>query len=650
MKKEVKIYFWILNFTFLLSIGPETYAQNKTLADSLISYLNLHPEIRDSLKFSVCKRISEESTSPSQALYYAKEAYKIALNKNNYSNLGSTSILIGEAYRAQGKLVTALEKFFESEQFYINAQNIKGQGVAYSNIASLYSVQENYKEAHRYFDKAIKIFREEHDTTRLAILWQNKGNAFRKMEEPDSAIIYFKESLRLFSFKKFELGIAYNLGNIGLIYAVRGDFTQAEEKVSQSLKILEKYDDFYAIADFSNQMGDIYFKNSQIEKAFSFVNRSLTLATEHGLKEQIRDASLKLSELYAQTAEYEKAYQFHTQYVAYRDSINNEEVIRKMADLRTEYEVSQKQAEIDLLTKQRQINQLVGLALLFILLLLMVLAFLLYRNNRIKQSANKTLNQQKSALEMQHQKLEALNNTKDRFFSIISHDLRGPVNAFNGISELIKHYIAKNEMGQLREISEYLDKSARQLSTLLDNLLDWAIKQQGAFPFKKEKIYLNPILGEQVDMFRITAHAKNITMTLDVEEEMDLWADRNSLLTIIRNLLNNALKFTEKDGLVSINAYTEKDFAHINVIDTGVGITEEKLERIFELQDKSGSEGTSGEKGLGIGLNLAYEFALMNGGTIMVNSEVNAGTIFTLKVPVFKASKPLSVPALAEPG
>lgn len=458
-----------------------------------------------------------------------------------------------------------------------------------------------------------------------------------KMKKPDSALVYFQESIGIFRPLDHELGVAYNLGNIGLVYASKSDFNQAEEKLNKALEILEKHGDSYAIADFAIQMADSYLKSDKTKEAFPLVQRGLDLALKDGLKEQIRDASLKLSELYAQTKDYEKAYHHHTQYVAYRDSISNEEVIRKMADLRTEYEVSQKQAEIDLLTQKRERNYIIGMALLCIVLLLSVLAFLLYRNNRIKRTANKLLHKQNTKLELQHTKLEKLNNTKDRFFSIISHDLRGPVNAFNGISELIKFYIRHNEMGQLREASEHIDKSARQLSSLLDNLLDWSVKQQGAFPFKPEMLHLNPLLQECIDIFQVAAHAKNISMQLNVEEEIILFADRNSLMTIVRNLLSNALKFTEKDGLVTLSAYTEDGFAKINVIDTGIGIPEDKVENLFLLKEKSVSQGTGGERGLGIGLSLVHEFTQMNNGMVIANSEVGTGSIFTVKLPLSAA-------------
>lgn len=636
---NLKKYLYLCLLILILSISGQAYAQNKPLADSLIRYLDNSSFVSDSVKYHVFKEISLNSTNPTQAIHYAKEAFQLAEKDQNFARLGATSTLIGEGYKAQGKLVLALEKFIESERYYAAAKKPVGQATAYSAIASLYSVQGEYQKGLSYLDMAIRIFQEKNDSLRLAIIFQNKGNTFMKMEKPDSALLYFQESIEIFRPLDYELGIAYNLGNIGLVYASKTDFNQAEEKLDKAFEILEKHGDNYAVADFAIQMAESYLDNGKIKEAFPLVHKGLDLALQYGLKEQIRDASLHLSELYAQTKDYEKAYHHHTQFVAYRDSINNDEVIRQMADLRTEYEVSQKQAEIDQLNRKRERNYILGLALLCFTLLLIVLAFLLYRNNRIKRKANKLLHAQNNRLERQHKKLEALNNTKDRFFSIISHDLRGPVNAFNGISGLIKYYIAHNEIGQIREASEHIDKSARQLSSLLDNLLDWSVKQQGTFPFKPEMLHLNPLLQESIDIFRVAAHAKNISLQLNVEEEIHLFADRNGLMTILRNLLSNALKFTESDGLVTLSAYSENGFAKINVIDTGIGIPEDKVESLFLLKEKNGSLGTAGERGLGIGLSLVHEFTQMNNGTLMANSEVGAGSIFTVKIPLSATKK-----------
>lgn len=643
-----KNYIYICILLSFVFIASPSLGQNQQIADSLTEYLEKNRNLNDSLKYIIFRDIATNSPKPDLILFYANQAYRLANKSNDHYKLGFSAYQIGQGYQALGNLPKALNAFLESENFFRHSDDLTGLGSVYIALASVYSVQNDYHKSFLFYDKAIQVFLETDDTFRLASTLHNKGNAFRKLAEYDSALTYFNTSLSLSRQLNIDILIAYNYGSIGVIMGRKGNVRECETKINQAITILKRLGDNYAIADFSIQLADIYQMNGRVSEALPIAVKALKLARQDGLKEQIRDASLKLSELYAQTKDYEKAHYHHTKYVAYRDSISNEEVIRKMADLRTEHEVSQKQAEIDLLTKQRQINKLIGIGLVFFTLLLAALAFVLFRNNRIKKAANRILSSQKEELEVQHHKLEALNHTKDRFFSIISHDLRGPVNAFNGLSGLIKHYISRNEMGQLREVSEYIDKSARQLSGLLDNLLDWAVKQQGAFPFHPEKIYLNSVLQEIEEMFGITAHAKNVILTVNVDEEIVLWADRNSFTTILRNLVNNALKFTEPEGLVTISAYTQKNYAFINIMDTGVGIPEEQLDKLFQVKDKVSSRGTSGEKGLGIGLSLAYEFTKMNKGTIMVNSEEKAGTIFTVKIPLYGSSKKSSLKS-AEP-
>src|SRR5690606_31326754 len=246
-------------------------------------------------------------------------------------------------------------------------------------------------------------------------------------------------------------------------------------------------------------------------------------------------------------------------------------------------------------------------SLIVVLVLVGILAYVLFRNNRRKKLVNMKLIKQQEILKSHRDQLQSLNQTKDRFFSIISHDLRGPVNAFNGISSLIKHYIRENDMKNLVEVTEYIDKSASQLSTLLDNLLDWAVSQQGSFPYNPDKLHLNPIVAEIVEVFQTSAHAKKITMKVNISKEIFVWADRNSLTTILRNLVNNALKFTNAEGSITIAATENNRMATIEIADTGIGIPEEKPTSIFELIETKNNHGTAGEKGLGLGLQLAYD-------------------------------------------
>ena len=293
------------------------------------------------------------------------------------------------------------------------------------------------------------------------------------------------------------------------------------------------------------------------------------------LKEQIRDASLKLSELYGETGNYKKAFEYQSQYLSYGDSISSVETIRNMADLRTEFEVSQKQIEVDLLSQEKKTQQAISLGLISGLALVIILIGVLYRNNQRKLKSNQLLEEQKD-------RLERLNNTKDKFFSIISHDLRGPVNAFHGISQLIKSFLLKGKTDELIAVAEDIDKSVDGLSELLNNLLNWAVQQQGHVQNVPEKVSLNEMIDGLFNTFDNMAKSKNISLESGLDEDIELWVDRNSAMTILRNIVNNSLKFSEAGGKIDIITAQENEYAVIKITDTGVGIPEKKLKELFE--------------------------------------------------------------------
>ena len=185
------------------------------------------------------------------------------------------------------------------------------------------------------------------------------------------------------------------------------------------------------------------------------------------------------------------------------------------------------------------------------------------------------------------------------------------------------------------EITEHIDQSVEGLASLLDNLLNWAMQQQGEFPYSPEAVELKPLAIELEATFRNMAQSKKVHLSVDIEDNIILLADQNMIATAIRNLANNALKFTSEGDSVVISAKTEESLAHIQIRDTGVGIPKDKLEKLFGIQDKKSTYGTSGEKGLGLGLQLVYEFVGANKGRIEVESEVDKGTTFHLFLPVF---------------
>jgi two-component system, NtrC family, sensor kinase len=292
------------------------------------------------------------------------------------------------------------------------------------------------------------------------------------------------------------------------------------------------------------------------------------------------------------------------------------------------------------LQKNRVIQRIVIGGLILILLLAMGLVGLYYYNLKRLQKLTAALDERRLLLEKQSTELKELNRIKDKFFSVISHDLRGPISSIAGISYMINESVENNNPALLHEITEYIDQTVFSLTALLENLLNWAQNQQGKFPYHEENIDTKVTIQEVVKLFSTIALLKNIRITLKIKPKLIIPGDRNSMMMILRNLLSNALKFTHKGGEVSIaTGITPDGRAEIVVSDNGTGIPAEKIPWIFDFRENKSTYGTEKEKGIGLGLNLIHEFVIMNKGTIEVKSTVGVGTSFIMRFPLVDAGK-----------
>ena len=238
-------------------------------------------------------------------------------------------------------------------------------------------------------------------------------------------------------------------------------------------------------------------------------------------------------------------------------------------------------------------------------------------------------------LKLKNEQLLKLNAEKDKFFSIISHDLRSPFNSFLGMTQIMAEDLPSLTLDQIQEFSVSIRNSATNLYRLLGNLLQWSRMQQGSIPFNPEVIQLLPLAEDCIDMAMQSAKNKGIEITYDIPDNLKVFADNNMLLTVIRNLISNAVKFTHKGGLVNISAKITKDKnVEISVSDTGIGMTTEILGNLFRLDVKANREGTEGEPSSGIGLLLCKEFVEKHGGKIWVESQEGKGATFYFTVQI----------------
>ena len=262
----------------------------------------------------------------------------------------------------------------------------------------------------------------------------------------------------------------------------------------------------------------------------------------------------------------------------------------------------------------------------------------LEEQNAILQNMNSVLEQQ---VKERTRELELANASKDKFFSILAHDLRAPFNGLIGMTEIFSENIGKNTFNQndMKTGMDSLGKTAKTVYSLLENLLTWSRLQRGAIEFFPQELLLEQTVDEVLDIFESNTQQKQIRLSNKIPAPTPVYADVNMLNTILRNLVSNALKFTHEGGQIEVSAeaHEEEEYVEVCVSDTGVGMSPEDQQKLFRIDVKHSDVGTAGEKGTGLGLILCKELVEQNGGAIRVESEPGAGArfLFTIPAPPF---------------
>ncbi|MGB5382488.1 MAG: adenylate/guanylate cyclase domain-containing protein [Lutimonas sp.] len=351
---------------FVLISLTISYGQDQKKADSLVQLYNSGSYTMSELE--LLQEIVSNTADPSSKLDFSeliieKSSIELSLGKTSKDSILKNSLFTGylqkgHAYAALGNNSLALESYLKG--LYIAQEINEQQNVAgfYISIADTYASLENYENSKRYYSKAINLLRTIDNPTNLASALLNLGDLYFSEGQLDSASIYTRESTIIFEKINSKIGLAYAMGNMGMIYAEQGKDIESEENMSDAIEILEELEDYYPVSVYLTYLSDIYLKKNDWKAAVLYAKRSLDLAQKYGLKDQISDANLKLSELYEHRGDYKISGQFYKDHIKYRDSVLNIKNIEAMADLRTNSEVGQKQAEVDLLQTKTQLQTL----------------------------------------------------------------------------------------------------------------------------------------------------------------------------------------------------------------------------------------------------------------------------------------------------
>lgn len=367
-------------------------AQNQKLADSLIQKLNDYGATSDSIRFDLLTNISFNHNNPDSILYYAR---LLESETDDPIWLHAAYYNRGNGLRLMGDLDGALEAYFSSMEAARKGNNRKNEGVSFIAIGDVYSISGAHQNSIEYYSKSIIILRELKDSLNLGIVLLNLGDEYFNDEKYDKALQHFDESGIVFNNLNYLSGKAYNLGNIGMVYAEQGKDDLGEKNINEAIRILQETEDYSAISVYLTYMADIYARKNQLKTALAYADRSLDLSKKYNLKKEISEANQKLSELYESANDQSRSYKYYKDYITYRDSVNNMESVQNMADLRTDFEVAQKQVEVDLLDEQKKNQKLISISVGTGLLLVLIIALGLFRRNKFINKAKRLVENEK---------------------------------------------------------------------------------------------------------------------------------------------------------------------------------------------------------------------------------------------------------------
>ena len=372
--------------------------------------------ILDSLKFEINKTSEDikkmvlldsvlnlKTLNPSDKLELANMIIELSKKKENYSFLSQGYLQKGNALQLMGDYHKALEAYLACLDYATLADEDKlDEADLTISIADTYSLMENSNNAQNYYQKGIALLRDtknRNDSTKLATALLNAGDEFYYDGQYDKALGYFKESEILFKSLDFKIGIAYNLGNQGMVYAAQRQHELAKVNITKAIAMLESIEHYDPVSVYLNEMSSIYENQSNYDLALEYSSKSLELAQNLKAKDQISEANFQLSKLYEKSGQFDLALTSYKNYKIYRDSIINLETIQQVADLRTDMEVGKKQAEVDLLTQKRKTNRIVMFAVTGASFFIIVIALGLYRRNNYIKKTNKIISNEKERSE-----------------------------------------------------------------------------------------------------------------------------------------------------------------------------------------------------------------------------------------------------------
>lgn len=575
------------------------------------------------------------------ALFMADKSLDLAKKIHYEKGVALGYLVKGVALGYTGNWPGALDCHFQCLRI---AEKLGMEGLAgnqYNNIAGMYTSLEDYTKALYYNRQAYNIAMKQNDPAHEGTFSPlvNIGEIFKKKGQPDSAIAYNSRALAIARKVKNPIFIAATLYNIGDNYNTKKNYKLAEAYLNEALDVAKKEGDDEDIAYCHSSLAVTFYHTGKYNASMLYAQKGLEESKRSGIVELIQAAYNVLYLTHQKMGNFKEALHYRNLEVALNDSLNTVEKQKAVKNIQFTYDLDKKQRQIDLLSKDQIISkkalenvELKRDVLTAGAVLLLLLAFVLFRNYSQKKKLSEQLARQNESISAQNISLEKLILVKDRLFSIIGHDLRGPIYTVSQMMEMIKEDDLSKE-----EITYFIDKACDNLTAtahLVENLLYWAKSQMDGIHTNPVNFDVRKLIDQNVRLLKARAAEKKVMISgMDENEAETVYGDEVMIDIVIRNLVENAVKFSKAGDTVTVVAEKKERSTEITVKDNGKGIPEEAQAKIFDKFSSYTTYGTAAEKGSGLGLLLCKELVEKNNGTLWFESKTNMGTSFHFSIP-----------------
>ncbi len=606
-------------------------------------------------------------------IYKNKSEYELAIEYNyrafQFAEKSNVAQYLAQTYMNFGELYILLKDYKQATEYNLLGIKFcearKDTKIKYNflfMLGQVYYYIENYKDSEKYLLSALNETLGKDDFNTIAKIKLFLGRVYlanKDIEKAEYNLLSVEVLVNKINNPKL---LAEIYRELIIVYSYKDNIDKALTYTNLALKQIKNIDNIELISDIKLNAAKLYISLKKYNEAKIYLDElEFNIDNNNNINQKLEYYFIKMN-IFEMMGDYKSAYEIQKKYLMIKDDMITETKASAINDALKKYETEKKDRENQLLKQnyeaERKIGLYFGIIIVTIAVLVTLLALFLFFRNKKERKTNKLLKSKNIKIEEQKEKLESLNRelvdrnveieeinknlfeseselrelnaTKDKFLSIIAHDLKNPIAGIMLTSELLVNYLDKFDKKKLESKLNEINRTSVRLKELLETLLEWSRASTGQIPINPQAINIDDMVIHISQLFTSNLENKNIDLSIENPACCRVVGDEKMLETILRNIISNAIKFTPEGGRIIVSTEDLEDKLKVKIKDSGVGIPKDKIAQLFSISSNYSTLGTQKEKGTGLGLVLCKEFIDSNNGEITVDSELGKGTTFSL--------------------